>query len=131
MKRRPARSIRLAAFALGALAVPSAAFAANPIITDTFTADPAALVHDGTVYLYTGHDEAPEKHIGYVMKDWLCYSSTDMVNWTAHGSPLAVKDFAWASANAYAGQVIERDGKFYWYAPVWMDQPRGFAIGAI
>jgi hypothetical protein len=25
----------------------------NPIIADVFTADPTAIVHDGTVYLYT------------------------------------------------------------------------------
>jgi hypothetical protein len=30
----------------------------NPIIRHKFTADPTAIVHDGTVYLYTGHDEA-------------------------------------------------------------------------
>ena len=28
----------------------------NPIVTDTYTSDPAVLVHDGTVYVYTGHD---------------------------------------------------------------------------
>lgn len=52
-----------------------------------------------------------------------------MVHWTAHGSPLAVKDFSWAKANAYAGQVIERDEKFFWYAPVWLGNGRGFSIG--
>ena len=31
----------------------------NPIVTETYTSDPAVLVHNGTVYLYTGHDEAP------------------------------------------------------------------------
>ena len=30
----------------------------NPVITDKFTADPAPLIHDGTLYLYVGHDEA-------------------------------------------------------------------------
>ena len=29
----------------------------NPLITNKFTADPAPLVHDGTLYLYVGHDE--------------------------------------------------------------------------
>ena len=32
---------------------------ANPIITDKYTADPAAMVWDDTVYLYVGHDEMP------------------------------------------------------------------------
>ena len=41
----------------------------NPIIAD---------VHEGTAYLYTCHDEAsPDVH-HYVMKDWLCFSSTNL-----------------------------------------------------
>jgi beta-xylosidase len=88
-----------------------AARAANPIITDKYTADPAAMVYKDTVYLYTGHDEAPPRRDGYVMKEWLCFSSTDMVNWTEHPVPLKVSDFAWAKADAWASQVIERNGE--------------------
>lgn len=29
----------------------------NPLVKDKFTADPAPLVYDGTLYLYVGHDE--------------------------------------------------------------------------
>ena len=53
----------------------------NPIVTDVYTSDPAVLVHDGTAYLYTGHDEAPPGVEDYVMRDWLCFSSTDLVTW--------------------------------------------------
>lgn len=103
--------------------------AANPIITNVFTADPAAMVHGDTVYLYTGHDEAnPNQH--YVMRDWLCFSSKDMKNWTPQGSPLSTRDFAWAAGDAWASQVIEKNGKFYWYAAVQHDQKHpGKAIG--
>jgi hypothetical protein len=34
------------------------------------------LVHDGTAYLHTGHDEAEPDAQRYVMRDWLCFSST-------------------------------------------------------
>ncbi len=102
--------------------------AANPIITDVFTADPAALVYKGTVYLYTGHDEAADRATNYRMNEWLCFSSTDMVHWTAHGSPMSLKDFAWARSDAWAGQVIERNGKFYWYAPMHL-KTSGYGIG--
>ncbi|CAN5570500.1 hypothetical protein BH10PLA1_BH10PLA1_01070 [soil metagenome] len=91
--------------------------AANPIVTDVFTADPAALVHGDTVYLYTGHDEAPPNN-GYTMKEWLVFSTKDMKSWTSHGSPLSIKDFAWAKADAWAGQCIEKNGKFFWFVPV-------------
>ncbi|WP_262903266.1 family 43 glycosylhydrolase [Hymenobacter psoromatis] len=86
----------------------------NPIIRNKYTADPAALVQGGTVYLYTGHDEAPAPQERYVMHDWLCFSSTDMVTWTEHPVPLKVSDFAWAKDDAWASQVIARNGKFYW-----------------
>ncbi|WP_448699187.1 glycoside hydrolase family 43 protein [Mucilaginibacter sp. AW1-3] len=101
----------------------------NPIITHKFTADPAAMVYKGQVYLYTGHDVAPAGRAGYVMHDWLCFSSPDMVTWTEHPSPLSVKDFAWAKDDAWAGQVIERNGKFYWYVAISHGTIHGKAIG--
>ena len=123
---RPALALSLTALALAAPLQ-----AANPIITDVFTADPAAFVHQGTVYLYAGQDEAPnDRHSGYVMNRWLCFSSTDLVHWTSHGSPLKPTDFAWAKGDAWAGQVIERDGKFYWYVALQHDGTHpGKAIG--
>lgn len=103
--------------------------AGNPVITDIFTADPAPLVYSDTVYLYAGQDEARPNE-GYRMHRWLCYSSKDIKTWTAHGSPLAPKDFAWAKGDAWASQVIERNGKFYWYATVEHDKSHpGKAIG--
>ena len=76
-----------------AIIVPCA-LAVNPIIQTIYTADPAALVHDDTVYLYTGHDE--DGSTWFTMNDWHVYSSKDMVNWTDHGVPLTLKDFSWA-----------------------------------
>jgi beta-xylosidase len=101
----------------------------NPIIRDKYTADPAALVHKGTVYLYTGHDDPPPGKEWYFMKEWLCYSTTDMVHWTEHPSPLNVQAFAWTKADAWASQVIERNGKFYWYAAVEHGSIGGKALG--
>src|SRR5436190_16953245 len=81
----------------------------NPIIKYKFTADPAALVYKDKVYIYTGHDVAPEKRNGYEMHEWLCFSTTDMKTFTEHPSPPNVKAFAWAKDDAWASQVIERD----------------------
>ena len=111
------------------LLLSSGAFAANPLFTDVLTADPAAIVHDGTVYLYTGHDEAKDNKVFYDMRDWLVFSSTDMVNWTAHGPKLSVDDFKWAKSDAWAGHVIEHKGKFYWYVTVRHATINGFAVG--
>ena len=88
----------------------------NPIITHKFTADPTALIYQGIVFLITGHDEAPIGTEDYVMNEWLCFSSTDMVNWKEHPVPFRAKDFSWAKGDAYAAKVIEREGQFYLYA---------------
>jgi beta-xylosidase len=101
----------------------------NPIITDVFTADPAAIVHNDTVYLYAGHDEAPNNFHFYRMNEWLVFSSTNMVDWESHPVPLKVSDFEWAKADAWAAQVLEKDGKFYWYVTVEHGTIPGKSIG--
>lgn len=103
--------------------------AGNPITRHKFTTDPTVVVYNETVYLYTDHDEAPVGTEQYVMNEWLCFSSTDMVNWTEHPVPLRARDFVWASGDAYASKVVERDGTFYWYAAVTHATIPGKAIG--
>lgn len=87
--------------------------AENPIIQTHFSPDPAPMVHNGTVYVYTG-DDIPGTSFFYMTK-WRVSSSTDMVNWTDHGVPLALESFSWGRDRAWASQCIERNGKFYWY----------------
>ncbi|XXY65353.1 glycoside hydrolase family 43 protein [Sorangium sp. So ce291] len=107
----------IAALLLCSTAVfPSESMADNPIVQTIHTADPAPMVHDGTLYLYTTHDEDAASTF-FSMNEWRVYSSTDMVNWTDRGSPLKYKDFSWAKADAWAGQVAHRNGKFYFYVP--------------
>lgn len=102
--------------------------AQNPIIQTNYTADPAPMVHNGRVYLYTSHDEDETINDFFTMNDWLCYSSTDMVNWTDHGAVLSYKVFEWSRGDAWAGQCIYRNGKFYYYLPV-NQKNGGNAIG--
>lgn len=67
--------------------------AQNPIVQTYFTADPAPMVYDGTVYMYSSHDEDTTVNNFFTMYDWRCYSSKDMVNWTDHGMVASLKDF--------------------------------------
>jgi len=94
--------------------------AQNPIVQTYFTADPAPMVYDGTVYLYTSHDEDETVKNFFTMYDWRCYSSKDMVNWTDHGAVASLKNFKWLDKTngAWAVQCIERNGKFYLYVPI-------------
>ena len=87
--------------------------AQNPFVQTWFTSDPAPMEHNGTLYVYTGHDEDGADF--FWMQEWRVYSTEDMVNWTDHGSPLALESFSWADDRAWASQCVERNGKFYWY----------------
>ncbi|SFM24284.1 LPXTG-motif cell wall anchor domain-containing protein [Gracilibacillus orientalis] len=90
----------------------------NPIIKDEFSADPAAITHDGKVYLYTGHDEAETSGNDYVLKEWSIYSSENLKDWELEGRvPRGIFDWA-VNDTAWASQTIEKDGKFYWYTTV-------------
>lgn len=101
--------------------------AQNPIVQTCYTSDPAPMVHDGTLYVYTGRDEA--KADFFWMQEWRIYSTQDMVNWTDHGSPLAIESFEWADDRAWAAQCIERNGKFYWYVCLHSKLSNAMAIG--
>lgn len=105
---------------------PAANRAAHAVVQTKYTADPAPMVYNGRVYLYTTHDE--DSADNFLMKDWLLYSSDDMVNWTDHGVVASLKDFAWRSRDngAWAEQVVERNGKFYMYCPL-----HGHGIGVL
>ena len=103
--------------------------AGNPIVKHKFIADPAAMVHDGKMYIYGGHDECPPPEEHYDLKEWCVFSSSDLKTWTEHAVPLKAKDFSWAKGEAWASQVIERDGKFYWYVTVEHKTIPGKSIG--
>jgi len=51
-----------------------------------------------------------------------------MVNWTEHGAVASLKDFTWRSRDngAWAIQTVERNGKYYLYAPL-----HGHGIGVL
>jgi hypothetical protein len=105
-------------------------FNGNPLIKNKFTADPAPMVSNGRLYLYVGHDEYYEGQDSanggkeFNITEWLCYSTSDMKTWTDHGSVLRPSDFKWADTitagvgTAWAAQVVERGGKFYYYTTV-------------
>lgn len=117
-----------AAMLLAVLSTP--VYAKNPVFDHVFTADPAAMVHGDTVYLFTGHDEAPNNDKFFEMHDWLLFSSKDLKTWQAHGSVMKATDFKWAKGDAWAAHAIERDGKFYFYTTVrHQDDKPGFAVG--
>ncbi len=87
----------------------------NPIFKHEFTCDPAPVVWNDTLWLFTGHDAvANPKH--YNIPEWSLFSTTDMKEWNQHPSPLKIKDIAWdPTQQAYAAHAIARNGKYYFF----------------
>ena len=83
--------------------LPLVCFAQNPIVQTFYTADPAPMVHDGTVYVYTSRDEDETVKNFFTMYDWRCYSTTDMVNWTDHGAIQMLDSSAFNCVNHLVG----------------------------
>lgn len=104
-------------------------FTGNPLVRDNFTADPAPVVVGKELFLFTGHDEAYEDQkgmegqYGYNITGWLCYSTKDMKTWKNHGTVMIPTDFKWAKGEAWAAQMIEKNGKYYYYVTVQAAEP--------
>lgn len=107
-------------FAAALLVLASAtSHAANPFVTDIYTADPTVRFFDGRYWVYTTHDERTAKsESAFDMRDWRAYSSTDLKTWTDHGVIMSLDDIAWANRDAWAVDVVEKDGVYYMYFPV-------------
>lgn len=95
----------------------SVAWADNPIIQTYYSPDPAPVVIDDTVFVYTGNDQGGDF---FTMNGWRVSSSTDMVNWTDRGTIiLSHDDFPNAKVSGdWAAQCIRRNGKYYYYVTV-------------
>ena len=55
--------------------VSTSGLAQNPIIQTNYTADPAPMVYNDKVYLYTTHDE--DNSTWFTMNDWRLYTTRD------------------------------------------------------
>lgn len=102
----------------------------NPIVkTDEggeriYGGDPSVLVDGDTVYLYTGHDASTDEQVAnsvYEIPEYLCYSSTDLVNWKSEGTVMTMDTVDWAKddVSAWASQVMKYNDKYYLYYCSW------------
>lgn len=128
MKRFVSTLLALSAAIFLAIGSAPAVYAENPISGTAFTPDPAPMVSDGVLYVYTGEDSEEDNGF-YNMTAWRCYSTTDMVNWTDHGQIMRPEDFEWADpGSAWACQCVERGGKFYLYVTVTNSGGRNIGV---
>lgn len=108
-------SFKRHAVALWSLFAGCAALAENPIFTTAYTADPAARVLGGRVYVFTSED--PPDNTGPVIVKHRLYSSDDLCNWTDHGPVIQLKDVPWAREFIWAPDWIKKGDTFYYFVP--------------
>ena len=88
----------------------------NSPVLPGFYADPNIAVFGDTYYIYATTDGFP----GWGGNEFYVWSSKNLVDWTRSAEPFLKLDGAngnvpWATGNAWAPTIIERDGKYYFY----------------
>jgi len=109
-------------------------YLSKPLITTMYTADPAAHVFNGKIYVYGSHDidaGIPEKDDGshFAMKDYHVLS-IDSVGGkiTDDGVALDIKDIPWVKRQLWAPDAAYKNGMYYLYFPA-KDKQDIFRIG--
>ena len=104
------------------------------LVDHMYTADPAAHVFNGKIYIYPSHDiesGIPENDLGdhFDMKDYHVFS-LDSVDGevTDHGKVLDIKDVPWAGRQMWDTDAVFKNGKYYLYFPA-KDKTDIFRIG--
>jgi len=104
------------------------------LVDHMYTADPAAHVFNGRLYIYPSHDiesGIPENDLGdhFDMRDYHVLSMDaidgDVID---HGVALDIKDVPWAGRQMWDTDAAYKDGKYYLYFPV-KDKTDIFRIG--
>jgi beta-xylosidase len=101
---------------------------------DVYTADAAAHVFEGKIYVYVSHDVdtgVPEDDLGshFDMRDYHVLSLSEIDGKAVdHGVILDIKDVKWARRQLWDNDVAFKDGKYYMYFPA-KDKTDIFRIG--
>ena len=91
----------------------------QPLITQTYTADPSAHVFNGKIYIYPSHDiDAGDAFddLGshFAMEDYHVLSMESPTSEAIdHGLILDIKDVAWAEKQMWDSDCTEKNGTYY------------------
>lgn len=104
------------------------------LVNNLYTADPAAHVFNGKIYIYPSHDVEsgiPENDLGdhFDMRDYHIFSMEEIDGEVIdHGVALDVKNIPWAGRQLWDSDCAFKDGKYYLYFPL-KDRTDIFRIG--
>ncbi|MAT69891.1 MAG: sugar-binding protein [Planctomycetaceae bacterium] len=95
--------------------VPVRVNADYPVMSHRYLADPTSLVVDDRVYIYCSNDDESPVEGGYNIPNVICVSSSDLKNWTDHGSVFRASDDTEWAQKTWAPAAARRDGKYFLY----------------
>ena len=104
------------------------------LVKNIYTADPAAHVFDGKLYIYPSHDvdggvAFNDNGDHFCMHDYHVFSLDEIDGEvTDHGKVFGVDDVPWAKRQLWAPDAIDKNGKYYFYFPA-KDYDGIFRIG--
>lgn len=87
----------------------------NSIAPDRGLADPHAMIVNDTIYVMCGHDKTWNTRDFCQMDRWELWQSTNMEDWNYVLSIRNVDTYMGKQDNCWAGDLAQKDGKFYWY----------------
>lgn len=93
---------------------------ANPLVPKVGMADTNVHYFNGTFVLFATHDFSIN-NTGFLMKDWWCWTSPDLVHWTMASVLKPTQVVSWGKAQAnecWATDGAFRDGRYFFYLSV-------------
>ena len=83
-------------------------YTGNPLIPDYPAADPTMVMFGDRYYIYPTFGGIPETGFGV-------WSSANLKDWTNEGMILKFSELGWAKKDAWAPDIVERNGRYYFY----------------
>ncbi len=85
------------------------------LIPDRGMADPHVWIENDRLYVMCGHDQSWEDKNIWLIDRWELWSSDNLIDWSHHINIYPTETYIGDKANCWAGDICERDGKYYWF----------------
>lgn len=94
--------------------------AANPLVPQAGMADTNVHYFNGTFVIFATHDYSIN-NTGFLMKDWWCWTSQDLVNWEVASTVKPSQAIPWGKGQedeCWATEGAFRNGRYFFYLSV-------------
>ncbi len=85
------------------------------LMPDRGMADPHVWLENGRLYVMCGHDKSWEPVNTWIMNRWDLWSTDNLTTWKHEYSIDPTDTYIGDQPNCWAGDICERNGKYYWF----------------